>query len=142
VKGGAKGKKKAASKAKAKATKKETAAASEVGKRVDKILKYTPSKSKGKKEGTPQKGKISTARKSTAGKQSKPAMPSPGGKKSPKTTDQMTMNQFKQYLEWHEKKKKTGKSSSSGKVLGKRSTGKASSSTGKKSAPKGKKSNK
>jgi len=44
-------------------------------------------------------------------------------------------------LEWHEKKK-GGKSSSSGKVLGKRSTGKLSSASGKKSASKGKKSNK
>jgi len=69
-------------------------------------------------------------------------MPSPGGKKSTKTTDQMTMNQFKKYLEWHEQKKKGGKSSSTGKVLGKRSTGKSSSASGKKSASKGKKSNK
>jgi hypothetical protein len=52
-------------------------------------------------------------------------MPSPGGKKSTKTTDQMTMAQFKKYLDWHEKKK-------GGKVLGKRSTtGKASAASGK-----------
>lgn len=57
-------------------------------------------------------------------------MPSPGGKKSTKTTDQMTMAQFKKYLDWHEKKK-GGKASSSGKVLGKRSTGKASAASGK-----------
>ena len=53
VKGGAKGKKKAASKTKgAKAGKKSTES-TEVRKHVDKILKYTPSKSAGKKEGTP-----------------------------------------------------------------------------------------
>lgn len=58
-------------------------------------------------------------------------MPSPGGKKSTKTTDQMTMAQFKKYLDWHEKKK-GGKASSGGKVLGKRSsTGKASAASGK-----------
>jgi hypothetical protein len=65
-------------------------------------------------------------------------MPSPGGKKSTKTTDQMTMAQFKKYLDWHEKKKKTGaapaqggKASQGGKVLGKRSAGKASTASGK-----------
>ena len=52
VKGGAKGKKKAASKAKAKGGKK-SAESGDVRKHVDKILKYTPSKSAGKKEGTP-----------------------------------------------------------------------------------------
>ena len=62
-------------------------------------------------------------------------MPSPGGKKSTKTTDQMTMAQFKQYLDWHEKRK-------GGKVLGKRSaTGKASAASGKASKA-GKKSGK
>ncbi len=66
-------------------------------------------------------------------------MPSPGGKNTVKTNDQMTMAQFKKYLDWHETKK--GKSSSKGKVLGKRSAGKASSASGK-SASKGKKSNK
>jgi hypothetical protein len=45
VRGGAKGKKKAASKAKAKATKKGAEAAGEVGKTVQKLIKYTPSKS-------------------------------------------------------------------------------------------------
>jgi hypothetical protein len=58
-------------------------------------------------------------------------MPSPGGKKSNvKTTDQMTMAQFKKFLDWHEKKK-GGKASSGGKVLGKRSAGKASTASGK-----------
>ena len=62
-------------------------------------------------------------------------MPSPGGKKSTKTTDQMTMSQFKKYLDWHEAKK-------GGKVLGKRSTtGKASAASGKASKA-GKKSSK
>lgn len=138
VKGGAKGKKKAASKKGSKATAEKSG---EVAKRVDKIVKYTPSKSSEKKTGsTPQKsGKIS-ARRSTSKKHT-PAMPSPGGRKSANTTDQMTMNQFRKYLEWHEKKK-GGKSSSSGKVLGKRSAGKSSSASGKKSASKGKKSSK
>lgn len=50
-------------------------------------MKYTPSKSAGKKE-TPQKGKASAAKKSTTvSKKQTPAMPSPGGKKSTKTTD-------------------------------------------------------
>ena len=134
VKGGAKNKKKALSKsaAKEKKTKKSTGG-SEVRKSVDKILKYTPSKSAAKKEPTPQKsvGKQSAAKKSTTGgKKQTPAMPSPGGKKSTKTTDQMTMAQFKKYLDWHEKKK-GGKASSGGKVLGKRSAGKASAASGK-----------
>ena len=47
-------------------------------------MKYTPSKSSGKKD-TPLKGKIST--KKSVGKKHTPAMPSPGGKKSTKTTD-------------------------------------------------------
>lgn len=114
-----KGAKKAASKSAKKGGKKSSEGA-EVKKTVDKVLKYTPSKS-AKKE-TPQKG----AKKSTTGgKKQTPAMPSPGGKKSTKTTDQMTMAQFKKYLDWHEKKK-------GGKVLGKRSTtGKASAASGK-----------
>lgn len=66
-------------------------------------------------------------------------MPSPGGKNTAKTTDQMTMAQFKQYLDWHEKKK-GGKASSGGKVLGKRSAGAASS--GKSTARGAKKSKK
>jgi len=91
VKGGAKGKKKAASKAKGKAGKKAAPEPTgEVAKRVDKILKYTPSKSAEKRGGTPQKGKVSA--KKSVGKKHTPAMPSPGGKKSTKTTDQMTMN--------------------------------------------------
>lgn len=139
VKGGAKGKKKAVSKAAAKgakAAKKGVSAepAGEVRRSVDKILKYTPSKSTsvGKKE-TPQKGKVSTKKSVTGVKKQTPAMPSPGGKKSTKTTDQMTMAQFKQYLDWHEKGKgKAAKASTTGgKVLGKRSAGKASTASGK-----------
>jgi len=42
----------------------------------------------------------------------------------------MTMAQFVKYLDWHEKKK-GGKASSGGKVLGKRSAGKASAASGK-----------
>lgn len=98
------------------AGKKSVESAGESRKTVEKILKYTPSKSAGKKE-TPQKGKISTKR--SVSKKT-PALPSPSGKQSTKTTDQMTMAQFKKYLDWHEKKK-TGKTSSGGKVLGKRS---------------------
>lgn len=131
VKGGAKGKGKAASKSAGKAGKaagKKSAEGAEVRKSVEKLVKYTPSKSAAKKE-TPQKaasaGKASAAKKSVGGKKQTPAMPSPGGKKSTKTTDQMTMAQFKQYLDWHEKRK-------GGKVLGKRSaTGKASAASGK-----------
>jgi len=120
VKGGAKGKKKAASKSKKVEKKSES---TDVRKQVGKIVKYTPSKSAGKKDGTPQK---SAAKRSTSKKT--PAMPSPGGtgKGTAKTTDQMTMAQFKKYLDWHEKKK-------GGKVLGKRSAGKASTASGKKS---------
>lgn len=127
---GVKGKKKAASKSAKKAApaKREPSGA----KSVDKIIKYTPNKSSSKKE-TPQKtapaGKVS-AKKTAAGKKQTPAMPSPGGKQSTKTTDQMTMAQFKQYLDWHEKRK-GGKASSGGKVLGKRSAGKASATSGK-----------
>jgi hypothetical protein len=51
-----------------------------------------------------------------------PVMPSPGGKVTKKTTDQLTMAQFKKYLDYHEKKKGTG-----GKVIGKRSAGGPSS---------------
>ena len=119
VKGGAKGKGKAAKKS---AEKKAVAGAS---KSAEKVLKYTPSKSVAKKE-TPQKGaagKVSA--KKSVGKKATPAMPSPGGKKSIKTTDQMSMNQFKKYLDWHEAKK-------GGKTIGKRSTtGKASTASGK-----------
>jgi len=137
VAGGAKRKGKAAHKKAHKAGKKSTDAAGEVRKSVDKVLKYTPSKSAAKKD-TPQKhaGKVS-AKKSVSKRT--PSMPSPGGKKSKRTTDQMSMTQFKKYLEYQEKKK-GGKSSSKGKVLGKRSAGKASASSGKKSGPKGKKS--
>lgn len=84
VKGGAKGKKKAASKGK---KGKSTEASGEVSKTVQKVMKYTPSKEK--KEPTPKKGKVSTKK---GGKVRTPALPSPGGKKSTKTTDQMTMD--------------------------------------------------
>lgn len=120
-----KGAKKASSKSTGKAQKasaRKSAEGAEVKKTVEKVLKYTPSKSAGKKE-TPQKP--SAKKSTTGGKKQTPAMPSPGGKKSTKTTDQMTMAQFKKYLDWHEKKK-------GGKVLGKRSTtGKASAASGK-----------
>jgi hypothetical protein len=93
VAGGAKGKKKAGAKSAAKATKAAKSedkpeASGEVGAKVGKILKYTPSKSAGKKEGTPQKagGKISSKKPVSTSKKT-PAMPSPGGKKSTKTTD-------------------------------------------------------
>jgi len=137
IKGGAKGKRKAASKSAKKAgAAKKGAASADVARSVDKIVKYTPNKPPSKKE-TPQKtgtaaaGKTS-ARKSVGGaKKATPAMPSPGGKQSTKTTDQMTMDQFKQYLDWHEKRGKGGKASSGGKVLGKRSAGKASAASGK-----------
>jgi hypothetical protein len=95
----------------------------EVKKTLDKVLKYTPSKGTSAKKETPQKP--SAKKSTTGGKKQTPALPSPGGKKSTKTTDQMTMAQFKKYLDWHEKKK-------GGKVLGKRSTaGKASAASGK-----------
>lgn len=96
-------------------------------------MKYTPNKPSSRKD-TPQKsavGKVSAAKKSTTGgKKQTPAMPSPGGKKSTKTTDEMTMEKFKEYLDWHDKKK-GGKASSGGKILGKRSAGKASAASGK-----------
>nr|AAG35196.1 telomere-binding protein beta subunit [Oxytricha trifallax] len=139
VKGGARGKAKAASKsAKGKkvSAKKADVAAADVRKSVDKIVKYTPNKPSSRKE-TPQKsqsvpaaGKSSAKKTATGSKKTLPANPSPSGKKSTKTTDQMTMAQFKRYLEWHEKKK-GGKTSSGGKVLGKRSAGKASATSGK-----------
>lgn len=126
---GAKGKKKAASKSAAKRGGRRAESA-DIRKSVDKLVKYTPSS---KKE-TPQKAAVSagkvSAKRSVGGKKQTPAMPSPGGKKSTKTTDQMTMAQFKQYLDWHEKRK-GGKAAASGKVLGKRSAGKASAASGK-----------
>lgn len=72
-----------------------------VRKNAEKILSHSPAASK----------KKATSKKHT------PAMPTPGGKKSKRTTDQMTMEQFKKYLKWHE----SGKTK---KVLGKRSQGK------------------
>ena len=104
VKGGAKGKKKAVAKGSAKSA--------SVKKQTGKILKYTPSKV--------------TAEGKKSQKKRTPAMPSPGGKKSALTTDKMTMDEFKKYLEWHEKKKGVKK------TLGKRSAGKASTSSKKK----------
>lgn len=89
VKSTSKGKKKTAA-SKAKKPVKKSADAADVRKQVTKILKYTPSKSVGKKDNTPQKGKASTKRLS-----SRTPMASPGGKKSTRTTDQMTMAQFK-----------------------------------------------
>jgi hypothetical protein len=56
-------------------------------------------------------------------------MPSPGGKLSTKTVDEMPMAQFKRYLDWH--KKLSGGKPAAGKVLGKRSAGKASAASGK-----------
>lgn len=121
VKGG-KAAAKAASKSAGKA-KKAAAGKKSTDKTVEKVLKYTPSKSAGKKE-TPQKGGSSAKKSTTGGKKQTPAMPSPGGKKSTKTTDQMTMAQFKKYLDWHNQKK--------GKTIGKRSaTGKESTASGK-----------
>lgn len=120
VKGG-KAAAKAASKSAAKV--KKAAGKKSTDKTVEKVLKYTPSKSVGKKE-TPQKGGSSAKKSTTGGKKQTPAMPSPGGKKSTKTTDQMTMAQFKKYLDWHNQKK--------GKTIGKRSaTGKESTASGK-----------
>ena len=128
VKGGAKGKAKAAAKASAK--KAAPAEGAEVRKTVEKVTKYTPSKTASAKKETPQKagtasvGKKSVSKKSTTGgKKKTPAMPSPDGKKSKGTTDLKTMAQFKKYVEWHNKQK-------AGKVLGTR-TGKASTVSGK-----------
>jgi len=86
VKGGAKNKKKAAAKkgGKSHARSESAGVRAEVGK----IMKFTPSKSHGKKEGTPQKGKASTKR--SVSKKT-PSMPSPSGNKSVKTNDQMTI---------------------------------------------------
>lgn len=140
MRGGVKGKKKAVSKSAARekrvaaSTKKAEAGAS---KSVDKILKYTPNKSSSRKE-TPQKSQsvpptatAAAAKKSTTGgKKQTPAMPSPGGKLSTKTVDEMPMAQFKRYLDWH-KKLSGGKPAASGKVLGKRTSGKASAASGK-----------
>ena len=139
VKGGAKRKGKAVSKSAARekktaaSTKKAEAGAS---KSVDKILKYTPNKSSSRKE-TPQKSasvpptSTAAAKKSTTGgKKQTPAMPSPGGKLSTKTVDEMPMAKFKRYIDWH-KNLTGGKPAASGKVLGKRSSGKASAASGK-----------
>jgi hypothetical protein len=127
VKGGVKRTKKAAAKAAGKA------GASNVGKVVSKVMKYSPTKAK---RDTP-KGTL--AKRSAVGlKKQTPALPSPGGKKSaPQTTDKVSMATFQKFLAWHEKKKSTGKG---GKVLGKRSAGKAGkASAGKSSAKAAKK---
>lgn len=147
VKGGAKGKKKASSKAAAKtlkAGKKSVESAGEVKKTAEKIAKYTPTKQAGKKD-SPSKGKVSTKRSTSQGAKKLPVLPSPGKKSAAKTTDEMTMQQFQKYLDWHEKKKgsKVGKVSAGKKVLGQRSAaGKSSSASGKGSSKVGKKSNK
>lgn len=72
---------------------------------VRKILKYTP-----------KKGGKSSAKNSVAGK--KQTMSSPHGKKSVKTTDQMTMEEFKKFLQYN---KNAGKGKSSAKSAGKAS---------------------
>jgi len=77
VRGGSKGKKKPVSKGR------KGRSSDAANKKVEKIMKYTPSRSS-KKEPTPSKGKISTKRPS---RKHTPAMPSPGGKKSIKTSD-------------------------------------------------------
>ncbi len=127
VKGGAKGKKKAASKAKRAASSDEGA---DVKSKVSKVLVYTPSKTIVATRTTPSKGKSSAAgKKSTSGKKSTPTMPSPGGKDSRKrTTDQMSMAKFKEFMKWQEGQK--GNKASASKILGKRS-GKASAASGK-----------
>merc|ERR1712178_296943 len=86
---------------------------------------------KGKRD-TP---KATLAKRSAVGlKKQTPALPSPGGKKSaPQTTDKVSMATFQKFLAWHEKKKSGAKVT--GKVLGKRSAGKAGkASAGKSSA--------
>lgn len=123
VKGGVKRVKKAAAKAAAKGD------SSQVGKVVSKVIKYSPSK--GKRD-TP---KATLAKRSAVGlKKQTPALPSPGGKKSaPQTTDKVSVATFQKFLAWHEKKKSGAKVT--GKVLGKRSAGKAGkASAGKSSA--------
>jgi hypothetical protein len=124
---GAKGKKKAASKSAAKARPTRVSAEPKSSERV---LKYTPSKARGE---TPKKaaavGKAS-AKKSVSKKRT-PAMASPSGQKQTRTTDNMTMEKYSQYLDWH--KKKMGGKASTGKVLGKRSATSKASAAGKSS---------
>lgn len=138
VKGGVKGKRKAVSKSAAREKKVASTKKADTGasKSVDKILKYTPNKSSSRKE-TPQKSaavpptSTAAAKKSTTGgKKQTPALPSPGGKLSTKTVDEMPMAKFKRYIDWH-KNLAGGKPAASGKVLGKRSSGKASATSGK-----------
>jgi len=78
-------------------------------------LKYSPKKD----DETPKKTGKASAKRSVSKRQSS-AMPTPAGNKSAKTSDLMTMAKFKKFLEWHDKKS-----------LGKRSSGKASTSSGK-----------
>lgn len=110
VKGGASGKR--ATKAAAKGKK---SAGKSAGKSVKKVMAFTPSKK------TPAKGKRSTTR------ATKGSLPTPAGKKSKATTDQMTMATFKQFLKYHDNKK-------SAAVLGKRSSAKSPAKGGKRSA--------
>lgn len=137
VTGGAKGKKKAASKSKGKKAA-SSDEAPEVRARVGKVLMYTPNKTVIATKNTPSKGKSSAAgKKSTSGKKATPTMPSPGGKDSKKrTTDQMSMAKFKEFMKWQEGQK--GAKASASKILGKRS-GKASAASGKASTRSGKK---
>jgi hypothetical protein len=125
---GVKGKKKAASKSATKVVRATRVSAEP--KSSERVLKYTPSKARGE---TPKKaapvGKAS-AKKSVSKKRT-PAMASPSGQKQTRTTDNMTMEKYSQYLDWH--KKKMGGKASTGKVLGKRSATSKASAAGKSS---------
>lgn len=124
---GVKGKKKAASKSAAKGVRASRTSAEP--KSSERVLKYTPSKARGE---TPRKaaaGKASA--KKSASKKRTPAMASPSGQKQTRTTDNMTMEKYSQYLDWH--KKKMGGKASTGKVLGKRSATSKASAAGKSS---------
>lgn len=98
-----------------KAAKGRTESPGAARKKASKILKYSPKK----EDETPKKAGKASAKKSV-GKRGSSAMPTPAGTKSTKTSDLMTMAKFKKFLEWHDSKK-----------LGKRSSGKASTSSGK-----------
>lgn len=75
------------------------AAAKKASTSVDKVMKFT------EKKKTPGKGKHS-AKKSVPKKGN---LPTPAGKKSKGTTDKMTMQAFKQFLTFHDKKGAKGK---------------------------------
>lgn len=121
VAGGAKNKKKAAAKG-AKKRPESAGNPDKVRNTLAKVINYKLSKTAEKN--TPKGGKASAARKTKS-----PAMPTPSGKKSQgRTTDQMTMAQFKKFIAWSKDNKP---SATGGKVLGKRSAGKASASSGK-----------